>query len=174
VTRDLFGTLMDELHILQRFREFVLLFGSKFSENEIGPPQLRFRAFPESGREGRPRCFADFGSFITSIVFSTLTRTDCAYGLRYVELNNRVGHKSWSNRQTAIYHKYRARSRTSTWVMISPSRRTEIALDRYVRSCSDLPSLNPFKTHVILLDIAVAKWRPYIIDLTGTIMQQVR
>ena len=43
VTRKLFETLMSEFHVLPRFKEFVLLFGAKYGENELEPPQLRFR-----------------------------------------------------------------------------------------------------------------------------------
>ena len=58
--------------------------------------------------------------------------------------------------------------------MISASERTEVALDRYVRSCTDLASLNAFEIHVIVLENALANWRPYIIDLTERVMQQVK
>ena len=34
---------MSEFHVLPRFKEFVLLFGAKYGENELEPPQLRFR-----------------------------------------------------------------------------------------------------------------------------------
>ena len=43
MTRELFETLMSEFHVLPRFKEFVLLFGAKFGEKELEPPQLRFR-----------------------------------------------------------------------------------------------------------------------------------
>ena len=57
--------------------------------------------------------------------------------------------------------------------MISASERTEVALDRYIRSCTDVASLNAFEIHVIVLDNALANWRPYIIDLTERVTQQV-
>ena len=57
--------------------------------------------------------------------------------------------------------------------MISASEPTEVALDRYIRSCTDLASLNAFEIHVIVLDNALANWRPYIIDLTERVTQQV-
>lgn len=34
---------MKEFHVFPRFKEFVLLFGAKHGEREIGPPQIRFR-----------------------------------------------------------------------------------------------------------------------------------
>jgi len=58
--------------------------------------------------------------------------------------------------------------------MIAASKRTKRSLDRYVRSCNNLASLNPFEIHVIVLDTALENWRPYIIALTERVMQQVR
>ena len=39
----MFNALMTEFRIFPRFKEFILLFGSKRSDNEIAVPQLRFR-----------------------------------------------------------------------------------------------------------------------------------
>ncbi|KAL2047080.1 hypothetical protein N7G274_001099 [Stereocaulon virgatum] len=157
VTRELFEALMSELHVLPRFREFVLLFGAKHGENELEPPQLRFRRL-QTGSTGLRR--------------QSCPGFDIAYGLRYVELNGRDEEKPWSIRQTAIYHKYRADGRSSTWIMIAASRRTEICLDRYVRSCTDIAALNAFEIHVIVLDTALGNWRPYVIYLTERVAKQ--
>ena len=43
VAREVFEALMSEFDILPRFKEFVSLFGLRHDENEIGPPQMRFR-----------------------------------------------------------------------------------------------------------------------------------
>jgi hypothetical protein len=43
ITRELFEFLLLKCRILPRFKEFVLCFGIKSGENEVGPPQLRFR-----------------------------------------------------------------------------------------------------------------------------------
>ena len=43
LTEYMFNALMNEFHIFPRFKEFVLLFGSKRRDSEIGVPQLRFR-----------------------------------------------------------------------------------------------------------------------------------
>ena len=56
---------MSEFVVLPRFREFVLLFGAKHGENEIGPPQLRFRRLlgcSGSGDVSRPT-YAGFGIY---------------------------------------------------------------------------------------------------------------
>ena len=58
--------------------------------------------------------------------------------------------------------------------MIAASERTQSSLDLYVKSCTDLTSLNPFEIHVLVLDSALANWRSYIIALTERITHQVR
>ena len=58
--------------------------------------------------------------------------------------------------------------------MIAASERTRSSLDLYIRSCTDLASLNPFEIHALVLDSALANWRSYIIDLTERITHQVR
>ena len=63
VTRELFETLMSELHVLPRFKEFVLLFGAKFGENELEPPQLRFRRLqPKAIGPQSDQCRPEFGT----------------------------------------------------------------------------------------------------------------
>lgn len=105
---------------------------------------------------------------------SRLTHLEIAYGIRYAELNNRSVEDPWSIRQTAIYHKFKANDRSSSWVMIAASKRTETSLDRYIKSCKDIAQLDPFEIHLIVLDTALANWRPYIVGLTEKVTQQVR
>ena len=57
--------------------------------------------------------------------------------------------------------------------MISASQKTELCLDRYVRSCSNLADLNPFEIHLMILDTALANWHSYIVYLTEQITAQV-
>lgn len=104
---------------------------------------------------------------------SSLTITECAYGLRFVELNFRGTREPWSVRQTAIYHSYKLDKRVSTWVMISASTKIKDSLNNYVRSSENISALNPFEIHVILLDTALGNWRSYIIYLTEQISKQV-
>ena len=177
VTRKLFEALMFHFQVLPQFWEYVLLFGVKSGENEMSPPQLRFRRLAADKTERRTQCSAGFGTKLYTIVFAStpsLIDTECAYGLRYAELNNREGNNPWSIRQTAIYHKYTAADKSSGWIMIAASERTRSSLDLYVKSCTDLASFNPFEIHVLVLDSALANWRSYIIDLTERINCQVR
>lgn len=61
ITRELFDGLMLHFDIFPRFREFVLLFGAKHGENEIGPPHMRFRMLVAHDTFLEGRC-AGFGS----------------------------------------------------------------------------------------------------------------
>jgi len=61
ISLDLFETLMKEYKILPRFKEFVLLFGAKVAENEIGHPQMRFRRLTACSDRGNHRVYAGFG-----------------------------------------------------------------------------------------------------------------
>lgn len=52
---------MSQFVIFPRFKEFVLLFGAKHSENDIGPPQLRFRRIPACKEKSGCQLSAGFG-----------------------------------------------------------------------------------------------------------------
>ena len=166
---------MAEFSILPRFREFVLLFGAKSGENEIGPPQIRFRRHMANAYNSEHATYTGFGKFnALGCAELLLTAPECAYALRYVELNRRKESKPWSVRQTAVYHKYELDQLSSTWVLIAASGSAQLHLDRYVKSSDNLATLNPFEIHLILLDTALANWRPYIVDLTEKVAKQVR
>ena len=104
---------------------------------------------------------------------SRLTRLEIAYGLRYAELNNRLVQDPWSIRQTVVYHKFKANDNSSSWVLIAASKRTETSLDLYIKSSEHINQFNPYEINLIVLDTALANWRPYIVSLTERIMQQV-
>ena len=53
---------MLHFRVLPQFWEYVLLFGAKFAENEMSPPQLRFRMMAADKTELRTRCSAGFGT----------------------------------------------------------------------------------------------------------------
>lgn len=62
VTRNLFEAFMLHFQVLPQFWEYVLLFGAKFYENEMSPPQLRFRRLVAGKTELRTRCSVGFGT----------------------------------------------------------------------------------------------------------------
>ncbi|MCJ1394648.1 hypothetical protein MMC18_007528 [Xylographa bjoerkii] len=152
LTPELFEALMLDFNIFPRFREFVLLFGGKTGENEIAPPQMRFRMLGDDHSD-------PIDSFCTGF--------ECVYGLRYVELNGRKDTiEPWSIRQTVVYNKYIMEQQSSTWVFIAASETAERRMDKYVKSVDKVEDSNPFEIHLILLDTALASWRPYLIYLT--------
>ena len=176
ITQELFDSLMREFAIMPRFKEFVLLFGAKQRESEIGPPQMRFKISPAKtgfADDGAPLAVG-FGKCISVLDrTSVLTALECAYSLRYVERTNRYPNRPWSVRQTVIYQRYALESGSSSWVYIALSASAELQLASYMKQCEDITAVNPFELHVVLLDTALATWRPYIVFLTNTITQQV-
>lgn len=62
MTQELFETLISEFDIFPRFREFILLFGAKHAENEIGPPQMRFRRLAIQNSQSVRWEWAGFGN----------------------------------------------------------------------------------------------------------------
>lgn len=58
---------METFHIFPRFKEFVLLFGAKQAENEIGPPQMRFRKLAKTLDSSPNRLCVGFGETLRQI-----------------------------------------------------------------------------------------------------------
>ena len=58
----MFDALMTEFHIFPRFKEFVLLFGTKRGDNEIGLPQMRFRQLRPDIVKPTEQYYAGFGT----------------------------------------------------------------------------------------------------------------
>jgi hypothetical protein len=103
------------------------------------------------------------------LIFRIFTESpECAYGLRYVELNGYNGNKDpWSVRQTAIYQKYHRG--IQTWVFISASRNIEELVDKYIHQVADDgkkgPLRNSFELHLALMEASLKNWRWYIKSL---------
>jgi hypothetical protein len=174
ITKKVFEELLRSCHAFPRFNEYLIGFGSKQSENEVGPPPLKFRALYTARNTNR----RGFGSS-TAINGSALIAhfyLECSYILRYVEFTDRPNKKPWSLRQFAVYHRYKQNCQRpcSTWILVGASQRTEARLDHYTRSIEDLMRVNPFELHVIFLDTAIATWRPYLVYLTQLVAEQVR
>ena len=67
VTQELFKSFMIEFQVLPQFWEYVVLFGAKLCENEMSPPQLRFRKLAADNTERSTRCSAGFGTKIPGV-----------------------------------------------------------------------------------------------------------
>ncbi|KAF1358404.1 hypothetical protein EJ07DRAFT_156999 [Lizonia empirigonia] len=172
ITKEDFERLLASCHVFPRFNEYVIGFGSKTSEVEVGPPPLKFRPICTS----HDKLYRGFGKFLLAQGGRLpLTAAECAYILRYIERTNRPGGKRpWSLRQFAVYHRFKSapRSRCSTWILVGASARTEKRLDQYTRSVDDLIEINPIELHVIFLDTVIASWRPYLSYLTQMVSEQ--
>ncbi|KZM23619.1 hypothetical protein ST47_g5218 [Ascochyta rabiei] len=156
ITKEEFERLLASCHVFPRFSEYVIGFGIKTSELEVGPPPLKFR----------PIC-TSYGNQYRGF--------ECAYILRYVERTNRPGErKPWSLRQFAVYHRFKPslQSRCSTWILVGASERTVTRLDQYARSVDDLIDANPIELHAIFLDTVITSWRPYLSYLTQLVSEQ--
>jgi hypothetical protein len=110
----------------------------------------------------------------SSVHVCSLTFQECAYVLRFVELNDRNPESPWSIRQTAVYQKYLAANQSSTWLLVAVSVRLEERLNSFIQRAGSLAALNPFEIHLLLLDTAIANWRPYMVYLYAETNKQVR
>jgi hypothetical protein len=91
-----------------------------------------------------------------------------------VELNHRKNERDpWSLRQSAIYHQYIANADSSIWLFISLSIPAQARIDTYMEASGDIQQFNPFEVHLLLLDTAMANWRPYLVHTTTEINEQV-
>ena len=61
LTREMFDDIVSEFEIFPRFREFVMLFGCKIRENDIGPPQMRFRRLVDNAEDPVEAVCTGFG-----------------------------------------------------------------------------------------------------------------
>ncbi|CZR64137.1 uncharacterized protein PAC_14034 [Phialocephala subalpina] len=164
----LFTALIESNNIFDEFEDFVLSFGWKQREYDVGPPPCRFSVGSPSGRYrtfGIEPIIHFFGTFADPI--------ECAYGLRYVELNNHGNQKEpWSVRQTGIYHKFEGS--TEIWVFISPSPLIESKavehIDQIKEKC--IKGVNPFELHLKLIIASLSNFRWYIKSLVERAAEQ--
>jgi hypothetical protein len=156
--------------VFESFQDFVLSFGRKLRELDIGPPCCRFKWNHAEDQESP--CTSKFPSFGEGLIFLVdLEETDileCAYGLRFVERNGYdAGKDPWSVRQTAFYHRYNHGKQT--WILISPSQDFQSNLEDYVQQFGNpgdsYQLKNPFELHSIFIASAIANWRWYIESL---------
>lgn len=78
--------------------------------------------------------------------------------------------------QYVVYHKYRVvdGSHCSTWILFGSSHRSETYFNQYLNDFEDTHRSSPFEMHVRLLGVAIASWRPYLINLNDKITEMVR
>ena len=102
--------------------------------------------------------------------------------LRYAEFTNRPRKEPWSLRQMAVYNRFKptcveasiSTPPRSTWILVGASGRAEELLDLYSRHMTaPVSRFNPFELHAMMLDISIASWRAYLIDLGNSVSSQV-
>lgn len=109
----------------------------------------------------------------------TLTEPECAYGLRYVELNGRVekkDHEPWSIRQTAVYQRFdHFADDRCVFFVIAPADRAESRVEEALQeSDKDARAISPFNLHQIIIADSIKNWRWYISSLEDRMTDQVR
>ena len=62
--------------------------------------------------------------------------------------------------------------KSSAWILVSASPKTETCIDRYIKSVANLQDVDPFELHVLFLEVAFSTWRPYIIYLARRISRR--
>ena len=86
ITRGLFEDLLHRFEIFPRFREFVLLFGAKHGENEIGPPHMRFRRLVPFGSSSQG-CCSGFGAVLSNAQLNILSNRQQSAPMDYDSLS---------------------------------------------------------------------------------------
>jgi hypothetical protein len=112
--------------------------------------------------------------------YTRLTRSECAYGFRYVELNHRTlapkenpDYDPWSVRQSAIYQRYDSQYKRIMFILFAPSETARKNLEDAVRRAGSRRKLNAFDLHRILLSTLHENWRLYVRSLESLMTQQV-
>lgn len=82
---------------------------------------------------------------------------------------------SSSVRQFAVYHKFSAalHDPCSTWIVLDGFQVTKDSIKEYVSNVVDMKSSLPFELHTLLIDRALASWRPYSMHLHARVQQIV-
>ncbi len=155
--------------MFEEFGQFVLSFGWKKREYDIGPPPCRF----ESSSNSTHAKFHNFGRPHSICTVLHANNIECAYGLRYVVLNNHGnGKEPWSVRQWALFYRYY--EGVETWIVISPSESLEAEIADHILQLepADNSVRNPFEIHLALVTIALTNWRLYIKSLVERATEQ--
>lgn len=100
--------------------------------------------------------------------------SECMYGLRFVQLNNRGDpRRMYSLRQLAVYNKEDVGRNLATWLLVAPPPNLTIAFNEYFEMQNTEALVNPFEVHILLFNFAVSSWRPYLVHLAEEIHQHV-
>lgn len=176
----MFEDLIVDYTIFDRIWDFVLPFGFKTRESDIGHAPFRLRQCEPLLSKSSLR-LGSFGMAHSCFIMQILSVLECAYGFRYVELNHRTeGSKDnpdydpWSVRQTTVYQQYSSTLDRVTFVLIAPSSKGRKCLEMALkRSIGDQRPINAFDLHRIIISTLHENWRHYIRSLEKLLMIQV-
>lgn len=168
--------------VFSRIWDFVLPFSFKTRESDISHAPFRFRRLG-SGVVSDSK-LASFGTpdmLVETFYAWMLNSIECAYGFRYVELNNRTLEKRenpdydpWSVRQSAIYQQYDSHYDRIMFILISASDSVCKGLEEAIqRAGAKQKKLNAFDLHRIIISTLHENWRLYIRSLEALMTQQV-
>ncbi|KAH8817013.1 hypothetical protein F5884DRAFT_241855 [Xylogone sp. PMI_703] len=164
ITRELFTQLLESYWVFPRFWEYTRSFGFKTKENDLINAPFEFRQ-----RQSAIKPDNELKSF------------ECAYGFRFVEMNNRVSvgvdnpdYDPWSVRQSAIYQQYDSQHDRIMFILISPSRSVQEALRLALSNAATFSYKQPnaFDLHRTIISTLYENWRLYIGSLESLIRHQ--
>jgi hypothetical protein len=157
-------------------------FGLKHEDTDIGGPPLWYKpALSATTNPQTQNHQAKYGEFpgcqicfaqhhVRQFLKLSLQELDCGYTLKYVELNRRPKpDRPWSERQSCIIHT----GSRQEWVLISPSTRMQICMDKYCKSLDSGHDYQSFVLHLMFIGAAMSNWRPYLAYLTKETKDQV-
>jgi hypothetical protein len=76
-------------------------------------------------------------------------------------------------RQSLIYHQLGLSSEVSRWLFIAPSKTVRMQVSEYADMPKNGSRGDPFALHLLIVNIAVATWRRYLIYLAEEVQKQV-
>ena len=65
------------------------------------------------------------------------------------------------------------KSGSSIWLLTSVSGLAQARIDKYIEAAGNVKQFDPFEVHLLLVDTAMANWRPYLVYMATDINEQV-
>ncbi|KIW68634.1 hypothetical protein PV04_04568 [Phialophora macrospora] len=155
INRQLLMHLVGVCNISQRLLDFIICFGPKCGETGLAPPL----AWVSSHRP-------------LSQSTKTITPWECAYIVRFPELNHRSLASPWSTRQFLVYQQLPRTQLSPSFIFAGIGRSAEDALRDHLARQNDIQSLYWWELHLVLLTTGVSAWRPYLAYLAGKVDRQ--
>lgn len=154
----------------------IYAFGQKQVQTSIGPPLFQWTS------ENLDRDLYSLGMCLhnidlaenANVLFPEADLSECAYCLRYVELNGRTNTaEPWSLRQIGVYQRHNE-SRGMTWIFVATRDWMEQDIASFIQKAGkSKKTIEPQELHCILVNQSLAGWAWYLEDLSGRVKHQV-